>query len=230
MNASDHAGFSLLERVDNMNKEVALNKVDLEGITAAEMWKQLYNKELNCKKNILEYIDITRVLKKENVSDDKIKETYNYIYSHIELLKDSIKPNTMMYLKNNLKAQLGKYVKEKDPKPENQFIKFFKKAYPANHRRKDFTWVLMDIKNISEEQIWTTITYINRECLNNNLKLDPNEKKDIVEMIKKLVGKNNIKYINDLKTLKQLTDSLNISILSSGKVFKVNYIQKDLQK
>lgn len=206
-----------------MDKEVLLNKDEVEGMTAAQVWEKLYNKELDCKKNILEYIDITRVLKKENVSDEKIKETYNYIYDKIESLKDSIKPNTMMYLKNNLKAQLGKYVKEKDPKPENNFIKFFKKAYPEHHRRKDFTWVLMDIKNISEEQIWTTLIYINRECLNNNLKLDSDEKKDIVQMIKKLVGKNNIKYINDLKTLKQLTENLNISIISSGKVFKVKH-------
>lgn len=206
-----------------MDKEVSLNKDELEGLTAGEVWETLYNKDLDCKKNILEYIDITRVLKKENVSDEKIRETYNYIYDKIELLKDSIKPNTMMYLKNNLKAQLGKYVKEKDPKPENHFIKFFEKAYPEHHRRKDFTWVLMDIKNISEEQIWTTLVYINRECLNNNLKLDSDEKKDIVEMIKKLVGKNNIKYINDLKTLKQLTENLNIRIISSGKVFKVKH-------
>jgi hypothetical protein len=79
----------------------------------------------------------------------------------------------------------------------------------------------MDINNISEQQIWTTLTYINRECLNNNLRLNSDEKKDIVEMIKKLVGKNNIKYINDLKTLKQLMAILDISILKDGKVFKV---------
>ena len=204
-----------------MDKEELLNNSQFEGLTPSEIWKKLYNKELNCKKSILEYIDIIRVLKKGNASKEQIKDTYNYVYDHIEDLKDSIKPNTIMYLENNLKAQLGKYVKEKDPKPENYFIKFFEKAYPEHHRRKDFTWVLMDIKNISEEQIWTTLVYINRERLNNNLKLDSDEKKDIVEMIKKLVGKNNIKYINDLKTLKQLTDSLDISIISSGKVFKV---------
>ncbi len=195
----------------------------LEGITAVEIWEKLYNKELDCKKNILEYIDITKVLIKENVKSEQIKETYNYIYEHIEALKGSVKPNTMMYLKNSLKSQLGKYVKEKDPKPENHFIQFFTEAYPANSRRKDFTWVLMDINNISEQQIWTTLTYINRECLNNNLRLNSDEKKDIVEMIKKLVGKNNIKYINDLKTLKQLMGILDISILKDGKVFKVKH-------
>ena len=203
-----------------MDKEVLLNNTDFEGLTASEIWERLYNKELNCKKNILEYIDITMILKNKHVKEEQIKDTYNYIYEHIEKLKDSVKPNTMMYLKNNLKSQLGKYVKEKDPKPVNNFTEFFKAAYPKDTRRKDFTWVLMDINNISEEQIWTTLTYINRECLNKNLILNFDQKKDIIEMIEKLVSKNNIKYINNLRSLKQLTD---ISIVSVGEIFKVKY-------
>ena len=206
-----------------MNKDIVLNNSEFEQLTASEIWEKLYNKELNSKKSILEYIDITVVLKKENINEEKIKDTYNYIYEHIDRLKGSIKPNTMMYLKNRLKTQLGKYVKEKDPKPVNHFIEFFKKAYPENTRRKDFTWVLMDINSISEEQIWTTLTYINREYLNNKLSLNSDQKKDIVGIIEKLISKNNIKYINDLRTLKQLTDRLNISIVQAGKAFKVEH-------
>lgn len=206
-----------------MDKEILLNNIEFQKLTAHETWERLYNKELNCKKNILEYIDITKVLKKENVNEEQIKDTYNYIYEHIEGLKDSVKPNTLMYLKNNLKSQLGKYVKEKDPKPVNHFIEFFKAAYPEDTRRKDFTWVLMNINSISEEQIWTTLTYINRECLNNNLILNTSQKKDIIEMIEKLVSKNNIKYINNLRSLKQLTNILNISIVGVGEVFKVRH-------
>jgi hypothetical protein len=206
-----------------MNTEELLDTKELEGLTAVEIWEKLYNKELNSKKTILEYIDMTRLLKKGTASEEQIKDTYNYIYEHIEGLKDSIKPNTMMYLKNNLKSQLGKYVKEKDPKPVNHFIEFFKQAYPENNRRKDFTWVLMDINNITEEQIWTTLAYINRECLSNKLRLNADQKKDIVEIIEKLVSKNNIKYINNLRSLKQLTDKLNISIVSEGNRFKVKH-------
>jgi UDP-N-acetyl-D-mannosaminuronate dehydrogenase len=103
----------------------------------------------------------------------------------------------------------------------NYFIEFFKEAYPVNARNKDFTWVLMNIDNISEEQIWTTLIYINKECINNKITLSSNEKKDIVKVIEKLIRMNNIKYINDLRTLKQLTDALNISIVSVGKGFKV---------
>jgi hypothetical protein len=206
-----------------MNTEELVNNNRFENLTAAEIWKLIYGKELNSKKSILEYIDAAGVLKKENANKEQIEDTYKYIYEHIEGLKDLIKPNTMMYLKNSLKSQFGKYVKEKDPKPVNHFIEFFKKAYPEDSRRKDFTWVLMDISNISEEQIWTTLTYINKECLNNNLILSSDQKKDVVEMIKKLVGKNDIKYINNLRSLKHLTDILDISIVSAGKVFKVKH-------
>ena len=115
-----------------MDTEELINNNKLEKLTAAEIWKMIYGKELNSKKNILEYIDIVRVLKKENASQEQIEDTYNYIYKHIDGLKSLIKPNTMMYLKNSLKSQLGKYVIEKDPKPVNHFIEFFKEAYPAN--------------------------------------------------------------------------------------------------
>lgn len=190
-------------------------------MTAEETWKDLYNKELNCKKNILEYIEITKVLKKENESIEVITETYNYIYNSIENLRENIKPNTMMYLKNKLKSELGKYVIVKDPKEENHFIKFFKEAYPENNRRKDFTWVLMNLDSITDEQIWVTLAYINRECINNKLVLTKEEKEDIIEVINKLIQRNNIKYINDLKTLKKLIESLGISIVKSGKVYKI---------
>ncbi|MDF2891304.1 MAG: hypothetical protein K0R80_1671 [Clostridia bacterium] len=207
-----------------MDKEILENSNLLEGLTASEIWEELYGKELSSKKHILEYIDITRLLKKQNVSEDQLQATYNYIYDHIEGLKDSIKPNTMMYLKNSLKSQLGKYVKEKDPKPVNHFIEFFKKAYPENKRRKDFTWGLMDIRSLTEEQVWTTLTYINRACLNDNLFLNSDQKKDIVEIIKMSVSKNNMKHINNIRSLKKLTDVLNINIVSVGEVHKVRHI------
>lgn len=206
-----------------MDKEEVINTNKFDGLTASEIMRELYNKELDSKKNILEYIDITRVLKKENVNEEQIKDTYNYIYEHIEGLKGSVKPNTIMHLKNSLKSQLGKYVKEKDPVPVNYFIEFFKAAYPENNRRKDFTWVLMDIDSISEEQAWTTLTYINKECLNNNIRLNSAQKKDIIKVIKKIVSKNNVKYINNIRSLRQFTDILGISIVSDGKGFKVKY-------
>ncbi|MFL0245737.1 hypothetical protein [Candidatus Clostridium stratigraminis] len=194
---------------------------NLEELDAKEIWKVLYGKELISKKNILEYIDTTKVLKQENIASEKIQETYTFIYDAIEGMSSIIKVNTKMYLKNQLKAQLGKYVKEKDPTPINHFIEFFKEAYPANNRRKDFTWVLMDINKITDEQIWNTLAYINGWCLRNNNKLDDNQKKDIIKMIELLVSKNNIKYINNTRSLEKLLNNLNIKIVTFRDGFKV---------
>lgn len=200
--------------------------MNLENLSADEIWERLYNKELNCKKNILEYIDITKILKKENIDTEQIQETYNLIYDSIDKMADDIKPNTIMYLKNALKAQLGKYVSVKEPKIENTFIRFFKEAYPENTRRKDFTWVLMDSNKIVEEQIWTTLAYINRECLGKRLRLENEEKSDIIKMVEKLVGKNNIKYVNQVKSLAKLLDNLNIKVVSSKDKFKVKRLNR----
>lgn len=198
----------------------------IEELSAEELWEKLYNKELNSKKSILEYIELTKVLKRENIPSEKVQETYNYIYDSIEKMASGIKPNTIMHLKNQLKSQLGKYVKEKDPKKENHFIKFFKRAYPANNRRKDFTWVLMDINKITEEQIWTTLTYINRECLKNDYKLSYEEETDIIKMIQKIISKNNIKYVNQVKSLEKLLKLLDIKIVSLKERFKVKVNSK----
>ena len=206
---------------DINNKPKVELPMDIEELDAKEIWRILYNKELNTKKNILEYIDIIKVLKQDNIPSQVIQDTYTFIYNTIEELGGTIKVNTKMYLKNQLKAQLGKYVKEKDPKPVNYFIEFFKEAYPANNRRKDFTWVLMDIKKITDEQIWTTLTYINAWCLKENNELDHNQKKDIIKMVELLVSRNNIKYINNVRSLEKLLNSLNIKIVTLKDGFKV---------
>ena len=200
--------------------------ISLENLNAEEIWEKLYNKELNCKKNILEYIDITKILKKENIDPEKIQDTYNFIYDNIDKMADKIKPNTVMFLQNELKAQLGKYVMVNEPKIENTFIKFFKEAYPAETRRKDFTWVLMDINNIVEEQIWTTLIYINREYVGNRIRLSSEEKSDIIKMIVKLVKKNDIKYINQIKSLSKLLNNLEIKIMNINDKYKVKKVTK----
>lgn len=192
----------------------------IKGLDGQEIWEKIYGKELNTKKNILEYIEMTRILKKDP-DIFQIESTYNFIYKKIDDMADKIKPNTIMYLKNALKSQLGKFVYDKDPKIENNFIKFFKEAYPEGHRRKDFTWVLMDLNKIALEQIWTTLTYINRECITNNRILSSDDKKDIIEVTKKLVESQNIKYINNLKSLDKLNKILNIKIVENKNKFVI---------
>lgn len=200
--------------------------INLEEVNAKELWSKLYGKELNTKKNILEYISLTKILKQDNIPSQLVQDTYTLIYSSIENMKGLIKVNTKLYLLNQLKAQLGKYVKEKDPKPMNSFIVFFKEAYPENNRRKDFTWVLNDINKITEEQIWTTLTYINSWLLKDDNKLEENQKKDIVRMIELLVKRNNIKYINNVRSLEKFLSILNIKIVNINDRFKVKSRQK----
>ena len=195
--------------------------ISLGSLSAEEVWKKLYNKELNSKKNVLEYIDITKILKKENIEPEKIQETYNFIYDNIDKMSGEIKPNTIMYLQNQLKAQLGKYVVIKEPKIESTFLRFFKEAYPANARRKDFTWVLMDINKIAEEQIWNTLIHINREYICKRIRLSSEEKSDIIKMIEKLIAKNNIKYINQIKSLDKLLNNLDIKVVREKDRFKI---------
>ena len=193
----------------------------LEDLTALEIWEKLYSKELNCKKNILEYIEITKILKKDFLGTEKITETYNYIYQSIDKLKNMMKPNTIMHLKNNLKAQLGKYVIKKDPKAINYFIELFKEAYPKDKRRKDFTWVLMDLNNITKEQLWITLTYINKEVIANDFRLSKEHKRDIIEVIGIVIKKSDIKFINNIRSLSPLTEILKIRIEKSGKHYLV---------
>ena len=195
--------------------------LSLENLNAEEIWEKLYNKELNCKKNILEYIDIAKILKKGEADPEKIQDTYNFIYDNIEKMSDKVKPNTIMYLQNELKNQFGKYVVEKEPKEEDAFIKFFKEAYPVKDRRKDFTWVMMNINNIVEEQIWTTLIHINREYICKRIKLEAEEKEAIIKMIEKVIKKNNIKYINQIKSLDKVLNNLNIKIVNDKDKFKV---------
>ncbi|MVX64997.1 hypothetical protein GKZ28_14995 [Clostridium chromiireducens] len=195
--------------------------LSLENLNSEEIWEKLYNKELNCKKNILEYIDIAKILKKGEADPEKIQDTYNFIYDNIEKMSDKVKPNTIMYLQNELKNQFGKYVVEKEPKEEDAFIKFFKEAYPVKDRRKDFTWVMMNINNIVEEQIWTTLIHINREYICKRIKLEAEEKEAIIKMIEKVIKKDNIKYINRIKSLDKVLNNLNIKIVNDKDKFKV---------
>ena len=83
----------------------------------------------------------------------------------------------------------------------------------------------MDNSKISAEQIWTTLTYINRECLEGFI-LDDDEINDIIEMIEKLISKNDIKYINDVRSLEILNNILNIKIVKEKDKYKVKRMQE----
>ncbi|MDD6794860.1 MAG: hypothetical protein PUE01_05555 [Clostridiaceae bacterium] len=198
-----------------------MDKECLNGLNGEEVWKKLYNKELNTKKNILEYIELTKILKKGEIDYDQIEMVYSYVYEKIDELVGIVKPNTIMYLKNELKKQLGKYVFNKDPEDTNYFIEFFKEAFPKHKRRKDFTWVLMDLNRIADDQILTTLKYINN-CILKGAKLNEGAKKDIVNVIKILVDRKNIHNINDVRSLQALNNELKIKIIEKNKLFAIS--------
>ena len=54
-----------------MDKELK-DTIEIESLSAEELWKKIYGKELNTKKTILEYIEITKVMKKQNVACDNV--------------------------------------------------------------------------------------------------------------------------------------------------------------
>lgn len=199
-----------------MNKEI-----NLQGLNGEEVYEALYNKELNTKKNVLEYIDILKVLKKSKEIDyDQMQSVYDFVYESINKMHESIKPNTIMYLKNELKKQIGKFVYNKEPDKVNYFIEFFKDAYPVHERRKDFTWVLMDINKISDEQILTTLKFINFYVLKGG-SIREEERADILREVKRLVKRKNLHNINDVRSLKALNEALKIKIVTKKDDFLV---------
>lgn len=199
--------------------ELSINEIN--EITAAELLEKTYGKKLESKKTVLEYIEIMKILRNPEVKPEKVQETYNLIYNSIDKMNDTVKPNTIMFLMNGLKAQLGKFVAEKDPKVEHGFIKYFKQAYPAGMRGKGFTRVLMNINNITDEQIWTTLTFINRGYIKRELYLTGEDKVVIKQMVGKLVAKNNIKYVNQVKSMEKLLGALAAKVINVDGKFKI---------
>lgn len=177
-------------------------EVNLKDLNPTQMWEVLYGKELNCKKNILEYIETLKKVKKETLEEDQWQEVYDHIYESIEKLSSTIKPNTVVQLQKELQAVFRKRVAVIVVKEANEFIEFFKEAYPPGKRRKDFTWVIAEPSKISEEQILQTLKYISNWCTEN--RLSENQKKDTLEMLEKLNKKGSVKYINQVKSLEGL--------------------------
>lgn len=207
-----------------MSDEINIKKdeisADLGNLSAEEVWKLLYDKELNTKKNILEYIEVARKLVKQGASSKLMEDTYKLIYDSIQELGSTVKVNTKVYLINQLKSQLGRYAKEAAAIPQSCFLEFFKKAYPPQKRNKEYTYVLTDINAITDEQIWTTLTYINAWCMKDNI-LGEDQKNEVIRMIKHLVSRSNLKHINNVRSLERLLEELNVKIANSKDGFVV---------
>ncbi len=51
-----------------------MDNFNFENLNGEEIWEKLYNKELNTKKNILEYIEMTGILIKEKLIYIKLNQ------------------------------------------------------------------------------------------------------------------------------------------------------------
>ncbi|CUN93510.1 hypothetical protein [Clostridium disporicum] len=194
---------------------------NLKELTGKEILNELCGKELNSKNNILEAIEKIKPLAKEGLESDKIQEIYNVIYKSIEEMNTIVKANTIMYLKNQLKSALGKFVENKDPKEMNYFLEFFKEAYPPNNRRVGYTRVINDFSKITNEQIWETLTFINRAVIKTKRRLGEDEKQDIINNINNLLASGKIEYINQVKSLEKLLNVLNVKVVNYKEGFKL---------
>lgn len=197
------------------------NNLNLKELTGKEILDKLLGKELNSKKNILEAIEIIKPLVKDGLESDKIQEVYTMIYKSIEEMNKVVKANTSMYLKNQLKSGLGKYVENKDPKEINYFLEFFKEAYPPNNRRVGYTRVINDFSKITYEQIWETLTFINRIVIKTKRILGEEEKEDIIKNINNLLMSGKIEYINQVKSLEKLLNVLDVKVVNYKEGFKL---------
>ncbi|WP_133016621.1 hypothetical protein [Clostridium cuniculi] len=197
------------------------NNLNLKELTGKEILDKLLGNDLNSKKNILEAIEIIKPLAKEGLESDKTQEIYTIIYKSIEEMNKVVKANTIMYLKNQLKSGLGKYVENKDPKEINYFLEFFKEAYPPNNRRVGYTRVINDFSKITYEQIWETLTFINRIVIKTKRRLGEEEKEDIIKNINNLLMSGKIEYINQVKSLEKLLNVLNVKVVNYKEGFKL---------
>ncbi len=205
----------------NQQREASL-KTDKDGhfqdLDAKALFERTFNQPLNTKKNILDYIDVIKKLSKEGLLEGQLQETYLFIEEHIGQMAKTVKPNTIIYLKNELKAKLGKY-SGMNVGRENTFLRFFKETYENTKKTKEYTWVLADLNRAREQQILDTLKTINTYCFKN--KLTQGEKKDILPMLQRIVDTQNIRYINQIKSMEGIRKVFYIKIIEENGQYKI---------
>lgn len=192
-----------------------------KNLSAEELFNELQGKPLNTKKNILEYIEAVRKLAKKELEPEQVKETYNFIDAQIELLGSEIKVNTLVYLKNELRNALGKFTPE-NKKEDNTFLAFYKKTFANQVKTKEYTWAMVDLSRLSEASVLETLKTINTYAL--KAKLTPKEKEDIMPMIKRIVDTQNVKLINQIRSMEGIRKAFRIKVVEVNKRFEINKI------
>lgn len=194
-----------------------LKEQNLMGLSP-ELLASVHGQALTTKKSILEYMDKLKRLSKTALDEKQLKESYNLIEEAIKAMSEQVKPNTIVYLKNELKTKLGKYSGMQVGR-ENAFLNFFKETYDTAKKTKEYTWVLADLTKIREQQILDTLKTINTYCFKN--KLTQGEKKDIYPMLERIVDTQNVRYINQLRSMEGIRKAFRIKVVEEDQKFKI---------
>lgn len=195
-----------------------LTDEQLKVLNAEELLEGVHGQPLETKKSILEYMDKIKQLSKTVLEEEQLKDTYSLIEEAIKAMSDKVKPNTIVYLKNELKTKLGKYSGMQVGR-DNAFLNFFKETYENAKKTKEYTWVLADLTKIREQQILDTLKTINTYCFKN--KLTSSEKKDILPMIERIVDTQNVRYINQVRSMEGIRKAFRIKVVEEEQKFKI---------
>lgn len=190
--------------------------LNLNELSPEQLLEAVHGQALTTKKSILEYIDKLKKLSKEGLEEALLKESYTLIEKAINDMSKQVKPNTIVFLKNELKTKLGKYSGMQLGR-ENAFLKFFKQTYETAKKTKEYTWVLADLTKIREQQILDTLKTVNTYCFKN--KLTQGEKKDILPMIERIVDTQNVRYINQVRSMEGIRKAFRIKIVEENQKF-----------
>lgn len=192
-----------------------------KGYSAEEIFAALEAKPLTTKKNILEYIERIRKLAKDGMQEAEVKKVYDWIETQIDAMGSEVKVNTLVYLKNELRNHLGKYMISSYGE-ENAFLGFYKKTFANEVKTKEYTYALVDPSRISDISILETLKTINTYGLKN--KLTPKEKEDIMPMIKRIVSTQKVRLINQLRSMEGIRKNFNIRVVEVNKRFEIESI------
>ena len=192
-----------------------------KGYSAEEIFAALEAKPLTTKKNILEYIERIRKLAKDGMQEAEVKKVYDWIETQIDAMGSEVKVNTLVYLKNELRNHLGKYMISSYGE-ENAFLGFYKKTFANEVKTKEYTYALVDPSRISDISILETLKTINTYGLKN--KLTQKEKEDIMPMIKRIVSTQKVRLINQLRSMEGIRKNFNIRVVEVNKRFEIESI------
>ena len=182
-------------------------------LTAEEIHEALGNVPLTTKKSILDYIDQIKKMSKEILSEEQLEEVYLFIDEKINDMGQIVKVNTLAYLKNELKNKLGKYAGS-NRSEDNAFLRFYKETYKNHIKTKEYTWAMMDLSKLQDVSVLETLKTINTYALRN--KLTKEEKDDIWSMLKRMVDTQNLRIINQVRSMEGIR-----------KAFKIKIVKKD---